>query len=275
LFSANLPEITMESRVRLRPLSKQRESGVVIIGWHDEFLELPDAGLDFLAWLDEGMTLAQAREQFERRHDPFPEDDLLEVINTFLEYDFIAEIDEQTIPPRSAHHKPRKIWFRQSWARAIFSKPVLIAWLVIAIPATYIWVATPDLWPRASDFFWTDYYFLVVLIGLLLWLLNTAVHESAHWIAARAKGIDASISWSQRAGFFPVSQTVMHNIWAVPRSARLVPISAGLIWETFAISLVLYLLYLASSGSFQEETVISCCPPCSGSATCRRILLAG
>jgi hypothetical protein len=56
-----IPAITLDSRVCLHPLSKQLENGVVIIGREDQFLELPSEGLDFLAWLDEGLTLAQAR----------------------------------------------------------------------------------------------------------------------------------------------------------------------------------------------------------------------
>ena len=72
MSTANLPPITMESRLRLRSLSKQHENGVVIIGWQGEYLELPPEGLDFLAWLNEGLTLAEAREQFEARHSPFP-----------------------------------------------------------------------------------------------------------------------------------------------------------------------------------------------------------
>ncbi|UCC89736.1 MAG: hypothetical protein JSV81_10595 [Anaerolineales bacterium] len=80
--AASLP-ISLNSTIRLHPLSKQGENGVVIVGRGDQFLELPREGLDFLTWLDEGLTLAKARERFEARYNPFPGEEVLEVINAF------------------------------------------------------------------------------------------------------------------------------------------------------------------------------------------------
>ncbi len=37
----NIPEITLDSVVKLRPLSTQLENGVAIVGYGDQFLELP------------------------------------------------------------------------------------------------------------------------------------------------------------------------------------------------------------------------------------------
>ena len=77
--------ISLDSHIRLRPLSKQLENGVAVIGRDDQFLELPPEGLQFLTWLDKGMSLAEARQQFEANYNSFPEAELFEVVNTFLE----------------------------------------------------------------------------------------------------------------------------------------------------------------------------------------------
>ncbi|MCB0154229.1 MAG: hypothetical protein KDF65_05480 [Anaerolineae bacterium] len=116
------------------------------------------------------------------------------------------------------------------------------------MPAIAIWVTTPDLWPRQSDFFWHDYYFVVVSVGLLVWLVNMALHELSHWVACRAKGIEATITWTQRLGYIPMSQTIMHNVWAVPRAARLIPLAAGLLFDFVRISATLYLLFFDKMG---------------------------
>jgi len=92
----SLTAISLDSRIRLRPLSKQLENGVAIIGRGDQFLELPPEGLQFLTWLDEGLTLAEARDQFEAQYNPFSETELLEVIEAFSACDFIAWRD--TLP---------------------------------------------------------------------------------------------------------------------------------------------------------------------------------
>jgi hypothetical protein len=83
---------------------------------------------------------------------------------------------------------------------------------------------------------------------MLIWLLGMPLHELSHWLACRAKGIEATITWTQRLGFFPMSQTVMHNIWAVPRKNRFLPLAAGMVWDVFCISLALYFLYFDKSG---------------------------
>jgi hypothetical protein len=245
---AAIPFATLDSRVRLHPLSRQLENGVAIIGRGDQFLELPTEGLDFLAWLDEGLTLAQARDRFEALYNPFPDDEVLEVVRAFLECDFVATIDGQAIAARRAPLKSNADWFPQSWAEALFAKPVLIAWMVFVVPAAALWVLTPGLWPRRSDYFWAEYNSIVILSAMLIWLFGMPLHELSHWLACRAKGIGATITWTQRLGFFPMSQTVMHNIWAVTRKARFLPLAAGMAWDVFLLSLALYLLYFNGTG---------------------------
>jgi hypothetical protein len=243
-----IPAITLDSRVCLHPLSKQLENGVVIIGREDQFLELPSEGLDFLAWLDEGLTLAQARDRFEALYNPFPNDEVFEVVSAFLECDFVATVDGQTIIPHRAPLKSNAEWFPQSWARALFSKPVLIAWMLLVVPAAILWILTPELWPRRVDYFWAEYNSIVILSAMLIWLLGMPLHELSHWLACRAKGVEATITWTQRLGIFPMSQTVMHNIWAVPRAVRYLPLAAGMMWDVFILSLALYVLFLGKAG---------------------------
>ena len=121
-----IESFSLDCRLGLYPLTRQRENGVVIIGRGDQFLELPTEGLDFLSWLDEGLTLAQARDRFEALHNPFPDNEVFEVVNAFLECDFVATLDCQPLAPRRAPLKSNAAWFPQSWARALISKPVLI-----------------------------------------------------------------------------------------------------------------------------------------------------
>ncbi len=244
----NISPISLNSQIRLRSLSKQLENGVAIIGWGNEFLELPAEGLEFLAWLDEGLSLAEARQRFEDRYNPFSEADVLEIMNAFVASDFIASVDGQVVSsPKTA--VPSKIeWLPEKLAKALFSKPVLVFWLMIVVPAIILWVKTPSLWPRSQDYFFVEYNFIIILVGLLIWLIDMPLHEMSHLLACRAKGIDATITWTQRLGFIPMSQTVMHNIWAVPRTTRLLPLAAGMVLDILRISFLIYLLYFQVHG---------------------------
>lgn len=243
-----LSAISLDSQIRLRPLSKQLEHGVAIIGWGDEFLELPPEGLDFIAWLEQGLSLDEARQRFERHYNAFPEDEVWEVIKAFWENDFIAAVDGQAVSPQRTSLSNQAVWLPQRWANALFAKPVLLAWMIFVIPAITLWVVNPVLWPRLADYFWLDYNFVIILAGLLLWLADMPLHELAHLLACRAKGIAASITWTQRLGFIPMSQTIMYNIWAAPRSARLLPLAAGMVWDVGRISLLVYLLFFRQLG---------------------------
>ena len=249
--STQFPPLTMASRVQLRPLSQQIENGVAIIGYGNQFLELPLEGLQFIEWLNEGTPLGEARLRFEAQFNPFPEEDLLEVMQAFLKNQFIAVVDGVSLVSSAAPVTAQPSRIPQRWAELLWSKPVLIAWLLFVTPISILWLFTPDLWPQRSDYFWLDYYFLIILIGQLLWLEDMSTHEVAHWLAARAKGIHATISWTQRLGVFPMSQTTMHNIWAVPRQARYLPLAAGMVLDIAKGSMVLYLLFLNRWGWVQ------------------------
>ncbi|MCB0154228.1 MAG: hypothetical protein KDF65_05475 [Anaerolineae bacterium] len=98
-----MSSISLDSRISLRPLSQQVENDVVVLGYADQFLELPVEGLQFLTWLDEGLNLAEAKQRFETEIGPLAEADVLEIMDAFLESDFIAAIDGSAIPTR---HKP-------------------------------------------------------------------------------------------------------------------------------------------------------------------------
>lgn len=244
---APVPRISLNSTFRLHPLSRQVENGVAIVGRNGQFLELPPEGLQFLDWLNEGLSLDRARKKFEEAFNPFPDEDLLDFATAFVECEFVAAVDD--IPLATAEPlKAETNLVPQAWAQALFSKPILILWMVFTIPAAALWVSHPALWPRRADYFWSPYYFLVVLVGMLLWLVSMALHEMAHFLAARAKGIEATITWTHRLGFFPMSQTVMHNIWAVPRTARFLPLAAGMVWDVFVISAMVYTLYAVQRG---------------------------
>jgi hypothetical protein len=234
----------------LRPLSRQLENGVAIVGRGDQFLELPPEGLDFIKWLNEGLTVGRARERFEARYEPFSDEQVLDVMTAFLECDFIAAVDGQPVTPLQTPLKSSADPIPQRWAQILFSKPVLIGWMLTVVPAAILWVLNPELWPRRSHYFWTDHYSIVILTGMLTWLVGMVLHETSHWLACRAKGIEATITWTQRLGFFPMSQTVMHNIWAVPRTARFLPLAAGMAGDVFTLSLTLYLLYFEKAGWF-------------------------
>ncbi len=162
-------------------------------------------------------------------------------MDAFLDCDFIATVDGRAIAPRRPALRSQAAWIPRKWVRALFSSPVLIAWIIFVIPAFAFLLITPMLWPRRADFFWSEYNFVVVISNLLLWIGGMLPHELAHFLACRAKGIKASITWTRRMAFFPMSQTIMHDIWAVSRPARLFPIAVGMAVDVFLMSMVLYL----------------------------------
>jgi hypothetical protein len=84
-----------------------------------------------------------------------------------------------------------------------------------------------------------------ILFVVAVNLVAVAIHEVAHFLAARAVGVAASFGIGNRLWIL-VAETDLSGIWTVPRRRRYVPLLAGCIWDAVTASLLLCVLYLNS-----------------------------
>jgi putative peptide zinc metalloprotease protein len=92
----------------------------------------------------------------------------------------------------------------------------------------------PSLFPTYREiFFLPSPVFSVACVTLMMYLF-AALHEVCHWAAARAAGLQASITVSRRL-YFLAFETDLTRLWALPRRQRYGPLLAGMAFDTLVL----------------------------------------
>jgi putative peptide zinc metalloprotease protein len=155
--------------------------------------------------------------------------------------------EPETAAPGAAAEAPPAIAPWQAAAgRVMFGRAGLAVQAGLAVTAAVVLLAVPAARPAAGDGVATS----VPLASLLL-LAGVATvlglaHEAAHVLAAWAAGVPSRISIGRRM-IFIVYQTDLTRLWSVPRRARVVPLLAGLLFDSAATG-VLAVTGLALTG---------------------------
>lgn len=227
-----------DSTVALHPLAirdSDDDPESVVVGRAElgEFVELPRVAADALQLLGDGSTIAEAEARIEAEHGVSL--DLPELVEALVELGFVAVVDGRPVPDpaddRPGSHLP---WLRDRHVRWLFTWPVGVLWLVVVVAAIVTWWRQPGLFVEASDFYWTTYVGLAVLVNTALFSVSLSVHELMHLAAARAYGAPARISFATRLHHLVV-QTDVTAVWAMPRRLRYQVYLAGLLWDGLVI----------------------------------------
>ncbi|PSL52826.1 hypothetical protein B0I31_111113 [Saccharothrix carnea] len=196
------------------------------------FVELPRIGAIAISLLDTGSTVGEVEERIAREHDV--ELDVVEFAEALVELEFVSGVDGRSLSG-GAQRREHLPWLRERHVRWLFGRTANVVWLGVLLAAAVTWWQRPDLVPSASDFYWTPYVGLAVLVNTALFSVSATVHELMHLAAARSYGAPARIGFSTRLHYLVV-QTDVTAIWAVPRRARLRVYLAGMKWDAFLVT---------------------------------------
>lgn len=244
------PVPAAQRTIQLHPLHiGPVEDGAAEVGRTDTgvFVSLPEQGIEIIRDLQEGFTLAEVSERFAARHGQAP--DLDDFLAALTECGFIRESDgasAQPAPaPDAATAPPPGLrgWRllgtlptrRVAW---LLSRPAMVVWAAVwaAVPA--ILIARPDLIPTAADArLGLGVAADALLLTLLTWTL-ALLHEVAHLLAVRARGLAGVVRVSHRLHLL-VAETDMSAVRSLPRSQRYAPYLAGMTFTASAFLVVL------------------------------------
>jgi putative peptide zinc metalloprotease protein len=198
-----------------------------------EFVELPRIGAEAVRLLGDGLPVADVEERIAERHGV--ELDVADLAEALVDLGFVSTVDGEPVPDpivsRPASHLP---WLAARHVRWLFGRTASLVWFAVVAAAVVTCWWQPDLVPTATDFYWTPYVGLAVLVGTALFSVNASVHELMHLAAARSYGAPARIGFSTRLHYLVV-QTDVTAIWAVSRRHRYRVYLAGLRWDSFAV----------------------------------------
>ena len=232
--------IAPESTVRLHRLTMVAERDGYTVGRPDivSYAVFPEEGAQALRMLDEGATVGAVAEWYERAcGEPLDMADFLEAIE---ELGFVLGAGEE----RTADGPVR--W--QRLGRAVFSWPAWFLYLAVIAAGVAEMVRRPALRPSYHQMFFTGELSLIPIALTLVQIPTILVHEGFHALAGRRLGLPSTLRVSRRL-YYVVAETNLDSLMSVPRRARYLPITAGVLADSvMACGLTLGSVALAGRG---------------------------
>jgi hypothetical protein len=245
----------LHSRVKFHPLLIRPEGEEWMVGRIEtnSFIYLPQPGVAVIEWLQQGMTLEAAGNRFEAE---FGEKlDIIDLVSSLNEMGFIewSGVGEPPAAPLTqaapAATQPEGHFanISQQTAARFFTRPLLWFYGIFIAGGLLLLAVNRSYWPRSVDMYWHPW--LTITLGSLL-LVNIGhvfLHEMAHLLAARARGIPSRMGLSRRL-LSLVAITDISGIYAVPQPQRYLIYGAGMLWDALVASVCVYLMALSEMG---------------------------
>lgn len=252
----NMKKLTPESKVKIPPFSRQAGEHDTVVGRVEinTFLALPNEALEIIDGLNEGLTVGEVQEHFLKKYGEVPDvGDLLSLLeeNGFFENPSAEEGSVRPAPGRNFHFTG----ISEETAQRIFSLPVLAVASAAIVLAVFASVFEPSLRPTWRHLLFSENITAMTLLLMLSGLIVTAIHEMAHLVAARSKGIFCRLGISNRMWIL-VAETDMTGIWSLPRRERYLPILAGILNDAMFASLVTLVLFAEVHGVWDFSPVM-------------------
>lgn len=228
------------------PLSVQKEGDGYFIGnaQIDAFYEFPEQGLRIIEWLREGCSPNAIKSKL--ASDAGEIVDVDDFVNTLKDIGFVyadgeGHLYREAITASDADDKRLRFRAPVRLARALFSLPMLVAYLVVLGLAAYAAIQDPRLRLNLDAFYLEDHLTLTLVLLLVLYGITASMHELGHMLAAARHGIDSRLGIGNRLWSL-VAEADLSGILALPRSQRYLPFFGGMIVDLLSISLITLLI---------------------------------
>ena len=236
--------LSEHNQARIRQFSRQPDGEEVVIGNSSHrFLALPKEAIEVLDLLATGNSMATTRSLYAAKHGELPDiEGLLEALTSkgFLanEAGERPEVDATNSPAIKYHFEK----LPESLAKKIFGRTSLSAAALICLAALTAIVLEPSLLPSRRTLEFQHNVTLMLVYIMLLSFATTFVHELAHLVAARSRGVPCRLGIGNRLWIL-VAETDMTGIWTLPPKKRYLPILAGPLIDLVSVSVLTIVLF--------------------------------
>lgn len=244
--------------IEVQRFTRQPDGEEVVIGLPatNVFLALPAEAVEILDGLARGKTVGETQAEFALVHGVEPDlDDLLQELER---RGFVRPRGRQADAPSpwgkaGARGAPRFHFtgIPQSFAKRLFGPFALTLYLATIAAALAAAVKHPSLVPGRSSLIFSDHRTLKLLMLFIITYGAIFLHELAHLLAAKARGVESRIGISNRLWVL-VAETDMTGLWSVPSRQRYLPMLAGPLLDGFTAALLF--LFLVSSESARADS---------------------
>ena len=212
------------------------------------YLVAPVEVAEILDLLAAGHTIGEVADHLAARHGQQPDlDDLLTVL---MGKGLVSP--QVSGAPTTAAKSPHPLRYHFSsfplgLARAIFSRPVLAAAALVIMSAALAALRRPAVIPNWRALVFDRHVPAMVLAMIAANFLITSLHEIAHLIAARARGVPSRFGLGHRLWVL-VAETDLSGLWALPASERYLPLVAGALLDLVSASTLVLVLFVWQAG---------------------------
>lgn len=226
--------------LRLHPLTYLEDNGEVVVGRADidSYGLFPPDGAALVRQLAAGTPAGEAARWYAQTYDERVDiDDFLSVLE---DLEFIVKAGEAASEPTALR------W--QRLGRWAFSPAAWVGYIVLIGAAIASMSVHPRLVPRTGELFFTHYLTVLTLVLFLGQFPFLLLHESFHVLAGRRLGLRSTLRLGLRL-YYPVFETTMDGLVAVPRRRRYLPMLAGMLADL----LVAAALTLIAAATMQPD----------------------
>ncbi|SCF10233.1 hypothetical protein GA0074695_3484 [Micromonospora viridifaciens] len=188
------------------------------------FVVVPEVGARLVALFAAGHTIGEAAAQVERETgEPV---DVVDFVAVLVDAGVLdGRPAEDRPPPTARHWSISRIPAR--YARPLFGRTAWACYVGCLVAALAMFAAEPSLLPTYEDTFIFPDVVLSLLITNVVVVVLTVVHEVWHALAGAAVGVPSRLR-VERRGIFPVLETDLSGLWALPPERRYGPFLAGM-----------------------------------------------
>lgn len=206
------------------------------------YVVLPAIGVRVLEAMRGGATLGDVRA--EARRDAGEDVDVVAFAQSLLELGLATPQDAES-GPREDARRPVAPWLRRAFSRVAWAGYAGCAAAVVALFAL-----RPALFPRVSDIFFLSTPIRSLAGITVITYALAAAHEGCHWLAARAEGVGARVSFGRRL-YFPTLEIDLTGLWSLPRKRRYSALFAGMAFDALVLLAILGARYGDGAGWWQ------------------------
>lgn len=229
-------DVGLSDTLVFHPLIFHEEAGEVLVGASEgRFLSVSRTGARAIELFREGLAVGAVRERLEEELGT-SNFTIVPLLESLLAAGAVRAVGSRALPPPRA---PRKgVSFKGTGRIGWFSSPpALAAYLALAVSAIAALCASG--WPflTVSALLTQTRYSTLALLSLFVGAVNAVKHELAHVSAAAYLGVDSRLTFGYRF-LFPVLQTDLTALWAVPRRKRYAVYLAGIASDLLTLAVL-------------------------------------
>ena len=237
--------LNKKSIVELYRLSIVQEKGKFIVGREETeiYILMQPLGVEIIKQIQKHKRIELIEKSLQKKHGSV---DVISFVKDLIDHGFVKHIDKKFLHHKKAKGRRLIEIIKPEKVRWLYSLPMYTLYIIMALLALSILIMNPHYFPKSQDYFFTQYYILLLPLTFAISWIFVLMHEFGHYVAARSLGIKAHFGISHRMHYL-VATTSVTNLYSLIRKKRFRVLLGGMLADIMVIALGFILLFLSDA----------------------------